>query len=112
MRRAFEYPGFTYLQIPVCITDKASGPKGKLAFLRAVCDSRVLQEDPPRVYHVDDSPEVLEELYNSGDSIIPIGVKLDRPRYRQIPGVDYGWNVLDCVERVLQIEQQRVLPDQ
>lgn len=100
------------MQIPVCITDKATGPKGKLAFLRAVCDVHCLGEDPPRIYHIDDSPEVLEELFISGDSIVPIGVKLDRPRYRQIPGVEYGWSVLDCVERVLQLENQRVRPGQ
>lgn len=107
VKRAFEYPGFADLQIPVCITDKPTGPKGKLAFLRAVCDGRLLQENPPRVYHIDDSPDVLQEIFESGDSIIPVGVRLDRPRYRRIEGVHYGWNALDCIEHVLEREHDR-----
>lgn len=77
----------------VFVSRRPTGEKGKLAILRRLFSLNSL------VYHVDDSPEVLEEIQtfvqsNPQCGWQPIGISV--PRKRQIQGVVYYRNIKEA----------------
>ena len=86
------------------ISDKPTGPKGKLACLSQVISDRCLSSRPSRVYHVDDSYDVLKELKDYS-GIIPVGVRVKRRNYWEVEGVWYGDNIFAALEHILELEQ-------
>ena len=87
----------------VLLTDKPIGPTGKLACISSVLDQELLQSH--RVYLIDDSPEVLEEI-STQSSIVSIGIQLRRANYWRHPQVHYEYHLFAAIEHVLRLEQQ------
>ena len=81
------------------ISRKPTGPTGKVAVLQ-----RLFEISSP-VFHVDDSPEVLEafqQFLASKPSCVWKVIGISVPRKRVIPGVIYGRNVDEALSTILE----------
>ena len=87
----------------VLLTDKPTGPTGKLACISAVLDQELLQSR--RVYLIDDSPDVLQEV-STQSSIVAVGIQLRRANYWRHHQVHYEYHLFAAIEHVLRLEQQ------
>lgn len=86
------------------ISDKPVGRFGKLAVLEQIITEEALCSR--RVYHLDDSEEVLGELLQYSQ-IVPVGIRVRGKRnFRQVEGVRYFDCVFDAIEFCLEQEQQ------
>ena len=84
----------------VSISDKPTGERGKLTVLKGLVASTSLGfvSGVRRVYHIDDSDEVLTELKQSR-LIEPIGISLShKPRQKIVDQVQYYPNVFQALE--------------
>ena len=100
-RACFGNPAFN----AVAISDKPTQELGKLSVLRQVISEELLESEPCRVYHIDDSWEVLTELRDKSN-VVPIGIKLYKRGFYQVPGVHYEINLFGAIEYALRSEQR------
>ena len=99
VRRALvALPQFEY----VVISDDRIRHRGKLRVLERLISDRCLNMG--RVYHIDDSWEVLTEVRDS-QRIVPVGIRTHN-RQRRIDGVQYCDNILEALDYVAWLDAQ------
>ena len=94
-------PQFRY----VVISDDRINYRGKLRVLERLISDRCLNTG--RVYHIDDSWEVLTEVRNS-QQVIPIGIRTHNRQWR-IDGVQYLDNILEALTYAAWLDARAVL---
>ena len=86
------------------LSDDRFNNRGKLRVLERLISERCLNSG--RVYHIDDSWEVLEEVRNS-HRIVPLGIRTHNRQWK-VEGVHYENNICVDLNYVIRLDTQAV----
>ena len=89
----------------VILSDDRINNRGKLRVLERLITDRCLNSG--RVYHIDDSWEVLQEIKDS-QRIVPVGIRTHNRQWK-VDGVHYEGNIFGALNYVIRLDTEAVL---